>query len=167
MNAEYQKGKQALSYYHNAMIRYGKSLYPFSIDSLISSLTSRPFQKNFVEGLGSAIILAETSMSNVASGMETLARKGGGNIPANNNSFYQAIANDVRDNISYVSAASFVVAESAKDVINGAQAVGDKLILTGKILTFFLPVLVIGGLLIFLNEKSGGAIVKTVKGLKK
>jgi hypothetical protein len=109
---EYQRGRKCLTYFHNKMISlYPKNVYPFSFNELISFLTARTGQKFFVQGLGFGSI--EESERNIQSGMETLARNGKGKIPLNNNSFYQAIANDVGENISYIDASVFTAKETA------------------------------------------------------
>ena len=115
MSIEYDRGRLALVYFHNEARKF--SNYKISLDELIAILKKRG-PKTFVEGLGDGIIIAEINEKNVASGMQTLARNGKGKIPATNGAFTQAVANDVRDNISYVDAFIYVAEETTSQVID-------------------------------------------------
>lgn len=69
--------------------------------------------------------------------------------------------------MDWVEMTKFVAIESSKDILKGAAAIGDSIISTGKILTYLLPVIVIGGLFIYANQKSGGGVMRGIRGLKK
>lgn len=135
---EFLRGRNAIVYFNNILVREFNS--PYTVDQMISIIQSRPMSKNFVQGLGMGIIEAEVAEFNVKAGMESLARKGGGKIPATNGAFTQAVANNVRDNISYVDATLYVTKETAKDVgsavINTSETIGNSLIGMGKFSLF-------------------------------
>lgn len=135
---EKQRGRNAIVYFNNVLVREFNS--PYTVDQMISIIQSRPMQKNFVQGLGMGIIEAEVPEFNVKAGMESLARKGGGKIPATNGAFTQAVANNVRDNISYVDATLYVTKETAKDIGTGVlkttENLGNSLIGMGKFVNF-------------------------------
>lgn len=137
---EKMRGRNAIVYFNNVLVREFGS--PYSVDEMINIIQSRPMQKNFVQGLGMGIIEAEVAEFNVKSGMEKLARSGGGKIPATNGSFTQAIANDVRENISYVDATLYVTKESAKDIASGvlttSENLGNTLLSMGKFTNFLI-----------------------------
>lgn len=128
----FNRGKSALMYFHNRALKY--SDYKLSFLELQELLSFRTSNKYFIEGLGDGIILGEISEFNVKAGMETLADQGKGKIPSTNGAFTQAIANNVRDNISYVSAFAYVATESSKDILEGATAIGDSVMGIGKFL---------------------------------
>ena len=147
---EFQRGRNAIVYFNNVLVREfnGKN----TVDQMIAIIQSRPMQKNFVQGLGLGIISASVTENNVKSGMENLARKGGGKIPATNGAFTQAIANDVRDNISYVDASFYVATESTKNIVDGLQKIGDEVISYGSFFTnnlWTIPVILFGGFIVY------------------
>lgn len=135
---EFQRGRNAIVYFNNVLVREFNS--PYTVDAMIDILQSRPMQKNFVQGLGMGIVEAEAPEFNVKAGMESLARKGAGKIPATNGAFTQAIANNVRDNISYVDASKYVVVESGKQIgqatLDTLENAGNSLIGMGKFINF-------------------------------
>lgn len=165
---DFMRGKTALVYYHNAMVTLYPQKYKLDLQSLIRGLTAREKNKYFVDGLGLGILNAEATDKTVRNAMEYLASKGGGNVPASNNTFFQSIANQVTADIKFTDISSFVVLETAKDVLVGVSKVGEKIIDGGeaaldtsvsliKSLKWVLPVVVIGGVFtyVYLMPKAG------------
>lgn len=136
-NEDYVKrGRNALAYFHNRALKYPD--YNLSLDQLVNILNSR--SKNFVQGLGDGIILVDASEKNIKAGMELLADRGKGKIPATNASFTQAIASNIADNISYVDALSYTAVESGKQIASGVseglETVGNSVIQGLKVTKF-------------------------------
>lgn len=158
---------------HNALKNYFswmKSTYPktyanHNYDSFYLMLTKVKGAKNLADGIGTMINSVNLSTLKTNEAMKKLALSGGGKIPASLMDYVKVFQGQA-DKISYIDAAAFVIVESTKDVIKGAQSVGDSILLTGKIINFLLPALVIGGLLLYANEKSGGGLVRNLKAFK-
>lgn len=157
---DYQRGRDAIIYFHNAMIKLYPASYKLDLQGLIKGLTSRTGQIFFLEGLGNGIINAELSDKTVQMGMEYLAEKGKGQIPANNNTFVQNLSNQNLANQSFTDISSFVVLETGKDIIKGVAKVGEAVIETGDNLLdatvsiagnlkWILPITIIGGALLY------------------
>lgn len=146
-------GFKILKSFHDS----SRSYYPFatiySLDSLVKTLEGRLGQRNFVEGLGLAARLAEMSDSKINSSMKGLARASNGKIPAKNGMFYSYMV-DAATAVSFVDAVTYTAKESAKDIVKGAQAVGDQVLLTGKILNFLLPAIVLYLVYVYVVKKT-------------
>jgi len=159
---DYEEGFDAITSYHNAMAHfYGN--YKITRAELINILNNRG-NKNFVEGLGSAINLAEIPSSDVSEAMQKLAALGNGKIPLNNNAFIQ-ILTDQATKFSFIDAAKYTVVESSKNVVNASVKVGNTLISAGSsslsaientfsLAKYALPIIIIGGIGFFVYNKS-------------
>lgn len=163
---DYQRGYDAIAYYHSAMRALYASSFRYSLPEFIAILKRLPGAKALEEGLGLGTRTAgpdETplSESQVRRAMDNLARRGGGKIPSKYLDFFFSLSNEAVK-INFVDAAAFVTVESAKDVITGAQSVGDSLITSFKILNFLLPAIVILFVYFWLNKKSGGELGKVM-----
>jgi len=149
---DYERGRKALTYYHNAMATLYPSTYKISFEELQNIIAQRKGGKNFVEGMGTGIILAEMSEGKVSDGMEELARQSKGKIPATNSVFTMALVNSSRQ-YSFIDMSKTVAVESAKDLLKGAEHIGKSVIDAGKgvtntlsMLQYILPIILIGGL---------------------
>jgi hypothetical protein len=133
-----------------------RSYYPFAVqysfDEMVKTLESRTGGKNFVSGLGLAAALAEFDDDDIYNSMYALAKAAGGKIPSKNGDFYAYMV-DQGTSIKFVDALVYTATESAKDVANGAVAIGDSLISTGKILTWVFPIAVLYFGYLYLNKK--------------
>lgn len=138
--SDYLRGADALKRFHTA----AKSLFPknvnYTYDQLLVTLSKRTGQVAFVEGLGLAINSVGFSNSQVQTAMYSLAQKAMGKIPSKNGDFFNHLQ-DEGYKINFVDAVTFVAKESVKDIVVGAQAIGDSVLLTGKLLTYALPVI--------------------------
>lgn len=143
-------GRDALISFHNFSVsRYPENYKIKSVNELISVLSSRLNQKNFVKILGGAIIGGDVAYSQVERAMEKLADSAKGRLPVYNSAFIAAIQDKIGE-FSYTDAIGFAAIETAKDVANGAAYVGDKVIQTGKNILDFSDLL-IPAALIFLG----------------
>lgn len=119
-----------------------------------------------LDGIGGGVREAEVSDSRIDSAMRSLALKSQGQIPSNPLVMFQYLSNEAVK-INWVDAVLYTAKESVKDVAKGAQAIGDSLITTGKILNFLLPAILIFIVFAYVNSATGGAVSKTFKALKK
>lgn len=130
--------------------------YPFSVnysfDEMLKVLQSRTGGKTFLSGLGLAASLAEFDSGDIKNSMYALAKAAGGKIPAKNGDFYAFMVNQ-GTSVNFIDAIIYTTKESAKDIATGAQAVGDSLISTGKIVTWIFPVAFIYFAYLYLNKK--------------
>jgi hypothetical protein len=136
--------------------------FKYSLPDFLAIIKKLKMGNAIVDGLGGAIRETDISDSQVNNSMWDLARRGGGKIISSLQDFFFAL-NGEASKVKFVDAAAYVLVESAKDVAVGAQAVGNQLILTGKILTFLLPVIVLGAVYFYLDGKSGGKLGRALK----
>ena len=143
---DYIKGLDTLKRFHSS----AQSLFPknvtYSFDQLLSTLTSRKGQVAFVESFGLAINSVNFSNSKLQSAMYSIAQRSQGKIPSKNSDFFLYLQNEGAK-IDFVDAVTFVTKESVKDIVVGAQAIGDSVLLTGKLLNFALPA--IAGIVVY------------------
>ena len=155
---DYNQGRIAITYYHNAMVRLYPNNYKFTLKELIDFLRARG--KPVLEQIGNGIITTEATDKTVRNAMEYLAQKGRGKIPSSNNSFIMAISDQLQADVSFTDISSFVALETAKDIVNGVAVAGQKTIDLGegvvdsaisiaKNLKWILPVVAIGGAFIY------------------
>lgn len=124
---------------------YSKSFYPgqvkYSFEEMLKTLESRTGQVAFLEGLGFGVNSSGFSNSKVSNAMMKLAKQAKGQVPAKNQNFRDFLIDESRK-IDFVDAGVYVFVESSKDIASGLQVVGDSVLLTGKLLTMALPVIV-------------------------
>jgi hypothetical protein len=120
----------------------------------------------FLEGIGFGVQAAQMSDSKIDSAMRQLAINSRGKIPQNNMDFFSYLSNE-STKINFVDAAVYTAVETAKDLATGAQAIGDQLIFTGKILNFLLPAILLFIVLFYVNKSTDGSLVRVAKGLRK
>lgn len=140
------------SFYDGAKFNYPFAVI-YSFEELVSTLESRLGGKNFIAGLGLAAYSAGFDNDDIKTSMYALAKAAGGKIPAKNGDFYAYMV-DQSTSVNYVNAIAYTVKESLGDIATGAQAVGDSLLSTGKILTWIFPVVVLYFGWIYLNKKA-------------
>lgn len=143
-------GLELLRAFHN----YNKhnSNYKLSFEQLILMLEKRPNQKNFLSILGGSVLNSGTDKKKAITAMEQLGFKSKGKIPSSNANFKSAIIENATA-FSYVDAIVYTATETASQVVQGVQAVGNTLIDTGKILRFLFPIAVVYFLYVFLKKK--------------
>ena len=158
---DYNKGYDALIAYHNVALTKYPNVYKLSLTQLIKTLSARTGQSFFVQGLGGAIDLSEMSKSEAKQAMEILAQKSGGKIPATNGAFYTALI-DEASSTNWIDASTFTMVESAKQIVKGSVAVGDKILDAGeevldsavsisKNLEWLIPLIAVGGAFIYIS----------------
>lgn len=155
------RGREAFVYFHNRASRY--SGYGYTLDEALK-IVARGEKNigNFTDSLGGLIREIQSdgflTGNKVKNAMENLADKGAGKVP-NINNFFAALSNEAQD-FTFKEAAPFVLVESAKEVATGAQAVGDSIITTGKILTTIGPIVIVGAILYIVFYKTKQAAGK-------
>lgn len=137
---DYIRGKDILKRFYDANKAVASKNVNYTFDQMLTTLTSRKGNVAFIESLGLGVNASGFSNSKVQNAMYNLAKKAQGKIPASNADFRNYLI-DEGTKVSFVDAITFTVVESAKDVVKGAQAVGDSVILTGKLLNYALPVI--------------------------
>lgn len=145
MGDDVSRGREAISYFHNASVGYPG--YNFSLDGMIQLLSKNPAIA--LDGLGLAIRSASMSTSAVKDAMESLASRAQGRVP-NLNSFFSALSNRATQ-ISYVDLAVDVGGHVLEQTGEGLQVIGDQVLFTGKILVYALPIIV--GYIVWQNVK--------------
>lgn len=118
----------------------------------------------YIDGIGFGA--REISDSRIESAMRNMATQARGRIPSKWQDFFTFLSNEAIK-INWLDAAAYTFTESAKDIAGAAESVGNQLIFTGKILNFFLPVILIFLVLYYLNVFTNGSVVKTAKAFKK
>jgi hypothetical protein len=135
-------GRQALKYFHDrSLLLWGNTYKVSSVDALIN-LWPEKKRNIYLEGIGLAISVNNMSDFDVRSAMQLLAQNAKGNIPADHQSYTKYLGGQA-GSINFLDLTATVAKETAIKVVEGAQAVGDQLIATGKILNFLLPVAII------------------------
>lgn len=135
-----------------------------TFDQLLSMLKNRkPMGGDaFLDGLGFGVRSAEMSDSKIDSAMKLLAQSAGNQIPAKNGDFFQYLSNQ-STKVTFVDQIKFAASAAVDTVgaVGGAVVdVGDKLLLTGKIVNFLLPAIGLFFLASYLNKATDGDLVK-------
>lgn len=137
---------------------YSRGIFPFktvySFDQLVKTLEARKGGgPGYVESLGMSVRFAEMDDSKINSSMYSLAVMSSGKIPSKNSDFYNFMVNEATK-INFVDAIAYTAVESAKDIAKGAQQIGDSVLLTGKLITYLLPVAVLWFGYMYLKKKT-------------
>lgn len=147
---------------------YQKKFYPkavnYSFDELLNSYGTK--KEIFIVGWGDMIVNGNVSSSRLDTALVNLAQASQGRKLKNPIQVSNFIQN-VNAKIDWIEAAAYVALESTKDVVKGAQAVGDQLIFTGKILNFFLPMIIIFFVLFWINKGTEGSLVRVARAVRK
>ena len=138
---DYIRGLDILKRFYDASKTINSSAVKYTFDEMVKTLEGRTGQKAFVEGLGLGVNASGFSNSKIQNAMTSLAKQAKGKIPAKNQDFRDHLIDESRK-VDFVDAVKYVAVESAKDVVKGAQAVGESVIFTGKLLTYALPIIV-------------------------
>lgn len=160
------KGRAAFIAFHNQSTKYQG--YDWSMNealSIVAANGSTPSPEKdtiFLDALGGVIIdIQSTGMLGgwgLDDSMEALADKSDGRLPSQT-SFFTAVGNEA-SNPSFIDITRAVAPEVAMKIADGAVAVGNSVIETGKYVTMLAPLAITGALLyiLFLRSKSlGGA----------
>lgn len=152
-----ERGLKAITYYHSAMRSLYASSFKYSLPEFLEILKKLRGGKALLEGLGLGIREAEISDSRVRTAMDNLAKRGGGKIPASYMDFFYSLTSEAVK-VNFIDAAAFVTVGVASDVLDGAQAVGDSVLTSFKVLNFLLPAIILIFVFFFLDGKSGGKL---------
>lgn len=116
----------------------------------------------YLDGIGGFIREDNVSDSRIDTAMRTLAQASNGRAMKNPLEVFQAFQGDIH-NINWLDAAAFVAVESGKDILNGAETIGNSVIFTGKMLTYLLPVIALVFVFFFINSKTNNQLLKALK----
>lgn len=144
-STDMEKGRIALAAFHSASLKYD-SYTPKSVDDLISLYGKKG--EIYQDGIGLAVSVNNISEREAENIMFNLASVTRGRIPKDHQAYVNAIGKKAGE-ISYLDLTLSVSSEVAKTVAGGAQALGDSLITTGRIVNFILPALILGGLYLY------------------
>lgn len=144
------RGRQAMIYFHNRASKYDS--YELTLDQLIATLGTTKQVPIYLAGFGDYIIENELSDSDVRSAMEKLADAGQGKVP-HQTSIFNALGGKAAA-ISWIDLTKTVAVETAKQVAQGAQAVGETVITTATSLNAILPILVVGAVIFVVVMRS-------------
>lgn len=130
MNADTLAGRQALYYFHERAIQLSADV-PKDFNAFLEAVRVTYFPRATIdpllEGLGLGINSTGVSDSRVRSAMNALASQGGGKLPSRWTAFFDKIKNEAM-NPGFLDMAAYVVRQSASDLVEGAQNVGNTLI---------------------------------------
>lgn len=148
--ASIEKGSDALMYFQNRAIQYEN--YGLSFDDLKRTLGTEKQIPIYLEGFGDLIDQLELSDGRVKSAMEGLADAGKGKVPTRQ-AIFDALGGKASE-ISWIDLTTTVAAETAKQVAQGAQAVGETVIDTAKSLNAIIPIMLVGALVFILLKRT-------------
>lgn len=154
MNNSIETGRQALTYFYNASKKY--SAFNYSFDKMLEIIAGSPKSVQFfLDGIGTAIIEIQKddflTGNRVEKAMTKLADVSKGKLPEKAY-FYSALSQEAA-NVTFIQALPSVVSGTAKELVQGAQEIGNTLIDTGKIINMIFPFAAIGALLFIFKEK--------------
>ena len=138
---DYVRGKDILKRFYDANKILNSQKVNYTFDQMLSTLTSRKGSAAFIESLGLGINASGFSNSKVQNAMSALAKIANGKIPGSNQDFRNFLINEGYK-VSFVDAVTYVTTESVKDIVKGAQQVGESFLFTGKLLTYALPIII-------------------------
>lgn len=123
---DHAAGFNAIKLYHNYMVTMYDH-YKIDLHTLISNLAKRTGGKFFIDGMGFGILENKMSNRQVQNAMERLARESKGQVPAHNSAFTQALISSASVS-EWVDLPSFVILESAKDILGAGKVIGQSVI---------------------------------------
>lgn len=158
-------GNEAFKYFHNESLKYadyGNRTFQQSLNEIsrfgkpyVSPEMDLKLVNIFLDGLGTSILRQENNglldNNGLQTAMEALADKSQGRLPTAS-SFFTAIS-DVTTNPSFITTLENVVPAVGSEIVDGAVAVGDSVITTGKWALWLLPIVVIAGGLFLVQSK--------------
>ena len=147
-------GREALTHFFNASKKF--SAFNYSFDQMLEIIAGSPKAVQFfLDGVGTAIqaIQADDFLTGnkVKAAMTKLADVSKGKLPAKAY-FYSALSTEAA-NVTFVEALPTVAKETAKELVKGAQSIGESIIDTGKILNLLFPFVAIASVLFIVNAK--------------
>lgn len=154
------RGEKVFRAFYNNSRALFPSTFKYSFSDFLNFYGSK--SEIYLDGVGGGVREAGISDSKIESAMRSLARASKGQIPKNPMQFFSYLSGEATK-IDYVDAAFFVAKESVKDIAKGAQAVGDSLIFSGKILNFLLPGIVLFFVFFWINKKTEGSLSRALK----
>lgn len=158
-------GRKAMLIFHQYWRAY-PAASKYSFDQMMALLKKRPLGgEALLDGLGFGIRETGMSDSKVTWAMRNLASASQGRLPARNQDFFTYLSNEAVK-VSFVDAAIYTAVESAKDIGSGVEEIGNSVLTAGKILNFLLPVIILGAIYFYLDDKSGGRISSGLKAFK-
>lgn len=143
-------GLSAFRKFYDYLKRFHSSKVSFTFDEMMNSYGTK---KNiFINGWGDMIKNGDVSSSRLDAALVSLAKSSDGRILKNPIQLVNFIQNQ-EAKIDWIDAFAFTVTESVKDVGSGLESVGKQIIFTGKILNWFLPVIILGGLYLYVKPR--------------
>lgn len=139
-----ERGRQALTYFHNYALSHYPKNYKRSLEQLITEASAK--NRFLLEGLGLAINSSEISDSKVEAAMSRLADAGQGRLPADWNSWFSILTSE-SVKVTFLESVPFVVTESTKDILKGTAQIGDAVLDVGKSLLTVGPILVLAAII--------------------
>ena len=143
--SDVELGRKAATHFHNESTRY--SGYDETLDTMLSKVAGGKSPIFFLEGLGLAVRTIEMTDSQVQQAMKALASTAQGQIPRKE-LFHRALSDRISNPTAgdYLAATPQIALETAGEIVEGAQAVGDAVLGTGKILLAIAPILIVAGI---------------------
>lgn len=148
--------KWSRSFYGNA--------FPYSFEQFLAFYGKKT--NIYLDGIGMGVRESGITNARIEIAMRTMAQASKGKVPENPLKMFDFLQNEATQ-INWVDAGAFVLIESGKTILKGAEAVGNSIITTGKIFTYLLPVIAIIFAWFWLNKKTDGQFSKAMKGFKK
>lgn len=135
-----EQGREALRFFHNASLKYD-AYTPGSFDDLLSYYGKK--RDIYLDGIG--MVIRENAMNPyvVQGAMEKLARTAQGKIPKDHQGYISALGNQAGQ-INWLDLSATVAVETATQVVAGAQAVGDNVVSSLKVLNWVWPIALFG-----------------------
>lgn len=148
-------GREALTHFFNASKKF--TAFNYSFDQMLEIIAGGPKAvQHFLDGVGTAIIEIQKddflTGNRVKTAMTKLADVSKGQLPAKAY-FYSALSTEAA-NVTFVQALPSVVSGTAKELVKGAQEIGNTLIDTGKILNMLFPFVTIAAILFIVLKQT-------------
>ena len=137
-----------------------RSSFSLSFDDFLKVYGSKT--EVYLDGIGGGIREANVSDSTIDSAMRSMAIASNGKVPKNPLKMIDYLSNE-SVKIDWTDAVVFTAKESAGDILKGAESVGNQILLTGKILNWLLPVIVLVFVLYWINKNTNGMLGKASK----
>lgn len=152
VNNDIDIGRASLIAFHNQSTKFDN--YNYTFNQMIE-IASHGKPSVFLDGFGMAVRTTGIRESKLDDIMIDLANKSKGQIPSMN-TFFSSLSSGA-SNLTfsdYLLESPTIVKNVAVDLGKGAVEVGNSIIDTGKSLTVILPILLVGGLIFFVYNKT-------------
>lgn len=157
-------GTKVLKSFWNWSRMLNAGSFKVSFDEFLKSYGSKI--NIYLDGIGGAIKAAEVSDSRIDSAMRSLAIASKGKIPSDYQVYFKYISNEAVK-VNWIDAVAYTAIESVKDIASGAQAVGNSILTTGKILNFLLPGIALIFVIFWINKHTDGGLAKVAGHFRK